>query len=168
MTLISINAMLQGDFTTPLSPGSRLEAIGKFLGVPDRWDFGIEDEFICQLGYRDFEINLRIRANLVEIERIWIGLWDSADDKPIPKPSRIRLARNKKVDLGGFTPGLPLSKAKAALDFLKLSYEEIDVNNGSEITKRLILPTNSELYFFRGNLEPVLMEIHFFVNTVDC
>jgi hypothetical protein len=165
MTLISINAMLQGNFTTPLSPGSKLETIGRFLGVPDRWDFGIEDEFICQLGYRDFEINLRTQANRVEIERIWIELWETADDKPIPKATRIRLARHTKVDVGKFEPGLPLSTAKAALDLLKLPYEEFDTKDGSEVVKRLILKTNSELYFFNGDHEPVLMEIHFFAKT---
>lgn len=165
MTQISINAMLQGDFTTALSPGGRLETLGKFLGIPDRWDFGIEDEFICQFGYRDFEINLRTQANRVEIERIWIELWETANDKPMPKATRIRLARQIKVDLGSFEPGLPLSTAKAALDSLGLSYEELATNDGSEVVKRLRLPTNSELYFFSGENEPILMEIHFFAET---
>lgn len=162
MTRISIDLMLIGEFDTPLSPGNRLENVGKFLGVPDRWDFGIEDEFICQLGYSDFELNLRTRANRVEIERLWIELWNTASGEPTPKTAPIRLTQGTQVDLGKFQPGLPLSLAKVALGSLDMSYEEFDFNDASEIVTKLLLPTNAELYFFRGEEEPVLMEIHFF------
>jgi hypothetical protein len=93
-------------------PGNRLEAVGRFLGVPERWDFGIEDEFVCQLGYGDFELNLRTQANRVEVERIWIEFWDTSADRPIPKTARIRLTGETQVELGEFQPGLPLSAAK--------------------------------------------------------
>jgi hypothetical protein len=164
MTIISISAMLQGEFSTPLFPGNRLERVGKFLGVPERWDFGIEDEFICQLGYGDFELNLRTQANRVEVERVWIELWDTSADKPIPKTDRIRLTQGTQVELGEFAAGLPLSAAKRALESLNLFYEESAPSDGSEVVKRLILPTHAELLFFRGEREPVLMEVHFFVD----
>lgn len=165
MTRISINSMLLGEFDSPLSPGNRLEDVGKFLGVPDRWDFGIEDEFICQLGYGDFELNLRTRANRVEIERLWIELWDTASGEPTPKAVPIRLTQGMKVDLGKFEPGLPLSLAKAALGSLDMSYEELNSKDASEIVIRLLLPMNAELLFFRGEDEPILMEIHFYSQT---
>lgn len=63
MRVIAITSMLVGTSDYPLVPGSKLEKLGKFLGVPDRWDFGIEDEFTCQLGYADFEFSLRTRSN---------------------------------------------------------------------------------------------------------
>lgn len=161
MASISIPSMLIEKFDSPLFPGNVLGEVGKFLGVPDRWDFGIEDEFICQLGYGDFELNLRTRANRVEVERIWIELWDTPDDKPTPKRAPIRLARHLRVDLGQFEPGLSVSAAKTALDSKGIPYEEYDQNDASETVKRLVLPSGGEFYFFGGDPEPSLMEIHF-------
>jgi len=162
MTRISIGSMLRGEFTTALFPGNRLEHVGKFLGVPERWDFGIEDEFICQIGYGDFELNLRTRANCVEVERIWIELWGASEGRPVPKTTPIRLNGRVQVDLGEFRAGVPLSAAKAALNSLNLHYQEFDPNEGSDVVARLLLPTNVEMDFFKGEREPVLMEIHFF------
>lgn len=156
--------MLRGEFSTPLYPGNRLERVGKFLGVPERWDFGIEDEFVGQLGYGDFELNLRTQANRVEVARIWIELWNTLDDRPIPKKVPIRLTGETQVELGEFQAGRPLSAAKRVLESLKLSYEEFTPNDGSEVVRRLLLPTHAELFFFEGELEPVLMEVHFFVD----
>jgi hypothetical protein len=42
MTTISIPSMLVGKFDSPLFPGNILEKVGKFLGVPDRWDFALK------------------------------------------------------------------------------------------------------------------------------
>ncbi|MBO3759306.1 hypothetical protein [Ciceribacter sp. L1K22] len=160
MTLISVSSMIRGEFHSPLAPRSRLEDLGKFLGVPERWDFGIEDEFICQLGYKDFEISLRARNNKVEIERIWIELWDSLNDVLIPK-KRIRLTRHLKVDFGVFLPGLPISKAKMELEKLDIRYQEIDILHDSEFRKVLKTSKKSELYFYSDDNEQSLMEIHF-------
>lgn len=167
MTRISIEAMLCGTFPTPLFPGNRLEHVGKFLGVPDRWDFGIEDEFICQLGYGDFELMLRTTANRVEVERIWVELWDTAEGMLIPKTARMRLARRIHVDLGKFGAGVPLSAAKAALGALDLTYQEYASQNASEVVRTLLLSTNAELLFFTGEREPVLMEIHFLAKASE-
>jgi hypothetical protein len=161
MRNISITSMLLGASESPLLPGSRLEKIGKFLGVPDRWDFGIEDEFICQLGYADFEICLRTRGNQVEVERMWIELWHARQGQPEPKTSPIRLVDGIDVDLGAFQPGMLLSSLKALFDSLHIDYEEYAEGGTSEIAARVVLGTNSELFFFRGDDEPRLMEIHF-------
>ncbi|THK36799.1 hypothetical protein EHS39_16910 [Ensifer sp. MPMI2T] len=160
MWRLSVTSMLLGAHETPVAPGSRLEKLGAFLGVPDRWDFGIEDEFICQLGYADFEISLRTRGNQVEVERVWLELWHAHNGEPQPKKSPIRLADGIQVDLGAFQPGISLSTAKALLDSLQIFYEE----DASEVTGRIALGTKSELLFFRGDDEPRLMEIHFYAD----
>ncbi|MCA1366612.1 hypothetical protein I6F15_04230 [Bradyrhizobium sp. BRP14] len=164
MRSLSVTSMLLGARETPLSPGSRLEKLGKFLGVPDRWDFGIEDEFHCQLGYADFEICLRTRGNRVEVERVWLELWDTPHGEPQAKESPIRLVDGIDVDLGAFQPGIPLSTAKALLDSLQVSYKESTQEDASEVTRRIALGTKSELLFFRGDDEPRLMEIHFYAD----
>ncbi|WP_331373637.1 hypothetical protein [Sinorhizobium chiapasense] len=156
--------MLLGARETPLAPGSRLEKLGEFLGVPDRWDFGIEDEFICQLGYADFEISLRTRDNRVEVERVWLELWHARNGEPQPKKSPIRLVDGIDVDLGAFQPGIPLSTAKALLDSLLVVYEEPPQEDAGEVASRIVLGTKSELLFFRGDDEPRLMEIHFYAD----
>jgi hypothetical protein len=164
MRNVVITSILQGARDYPLVPGARLEALGKFLGVPDRWDFGIEDEFTCQLGYADFEISLRTRANRVEIERVWVELWAAPQGEPQPKKSPICMAEGIEVDLGAFQPGTPLSSVKAILDELAVGYKELSQDNASEIVSKVVLDTNSELYFFRGEPEPRLMEIHLFAD----
>lgn len=165
MTRISINSMLRGEFASPLFPGNRLENIGKFLGAPDRWDFGIEDQFSCLPGYGDFELRARALGDRVEVERLWVELWDTDGERPIPKTAKIRLARRIHVDLGKFEAGLPLSTAKAALDSFNPAYQEVDPMKGFEVIKQLFLPTNATLDFFKGEQEPILMEIHFFSAT---
>ncbi len=162
MRVIAITSMLVGTSDYPLVPGSKLEKLGKFLGVPDRWDFGIEDEFTCRLGYADFEFSLRTRSNCVEVERVWLELWNAHHSEPQPKRSAIRLVEGIEVDLGGFQPGISLSSAKALLASLRIFYEEFSQADGSEIVSKIVLETKSELYFFQGDYEPRLMEIHFF------
>lgn len=162
MRTIAITSMLVGTSDYPLVPGTKLETLGKFLGVPDRWDFGIEDEFTCQLGYTDFEFSLRTRSNCVEVERVWLELWNAHQGEPQPKRSPIRLVDGIEVDLGGFQPGISISSAKALLDSLRVFYEEFSQDDGSEIASKIVLETKSELYFFQGECEPRLMEIHFF------
>ncbi|OAP49615.1 hypothetical protein [Sinorhizobium americanum] len=125
MRKISITSMLLGAVHTPLAPGSRLEELGKFLGIPDRWDFGIDEEFMCQLGYGDFEIALRARANRVEVEWVWLELWHARRGEPQPKAAPLRLVDGIDVDLGAFRPGISLSSVKALLDSLQLSLRRI-------------------------------------------
>ncbi|MCA1403492.1 hypothetical protein I6F26_02605 [Ensifer sp. IC3342] len=164
MRSLSVTSMLLGVHGTPVAPGSRMEKLGAFLGVPDRWDFGIEDEFICQLGYADFEISLRTRGNQVEVERVWLELWHAHNGEPQPKKSPIRLVDGIDVDLGVFQPGISLSTAKALLDSLQAVYEESTQQDASEVTSRIVLGTKSELLFFRGDGGPRLMEIHFYAD----
>lgn len=162
MKKMSLELMLRGERQTPLWPDNTLENIGRFLGTPDRWDFGIESYFVCQLGYADFEINLEARDNRVVVTRFWVELWNTPEGEPSPKKTPIRLAQGIKVDLGGLHPGLAFSNAKALLDSLGIKFQEFDHNDASEIVKRLLTASNAELLFFRSPDEPVLMEVHFF------
>jgi hypothetical protein len=114
------------------------------------------------LGYADFEFSLRTRSNCVEVERVWLELWNAHHGEPQPKRSAIRLVDGIEVDLGGFQPGISLSSAKALLASLRIFYEESSQGDGSEIVSKIALETKSELYFFQGDYEPRLMEIHLF------
>jgi hypothetical protein len=162
MKKMSLVSMLLGERQIPLWPGNTLENIGRFLGTPDRWDFGIESYFVCQLGYSDFGIKLQARDNRVIVTRFWVELWNTPEGEPSPKKTPIRLARGIKVDLGGFHPGLALSDAKALLVSLAITFQEFDRNDASEIVKELRTASSAELIFFRSAEGPVLMEVHFF------
>lgn len=158
--MMSMSAMIMGDYTGALSPGSRLEAVGRFLGVPGRWDFGIEDEFTCQLGYGDFEINIRTRNNVAEVERIWVELWSAFNGFPEPKKNAIRLVKHVKINLGKFSPGAPLSIVEDELERNFIDYK-IARFEGGEFKTCIYTSTGCELYFYEGDIEPILMEIHF-------
>lgn len=162
MKKISLELMLRGEQQSPLWPDNTLENIGRFLGTPDRWDFGVESCFVCQLGYADFEINLEARDNRIVVTRFWVELWNACDDQPVPKSPPIRLARGIKVDLGRFQPGLALADARTLLDSLGVRFQEFDRNDASEVVKKLRTASDAELYFFRGPDGPVLTEVHFF------
>ncbi|MEJ6783303.1 hypothetical protein [Aminobacter sp. Piv2-1] len=162
MKKISLVSMLLGERQTPLWPDNDLESVGRFLGPPDRWDFGIENHFSCQLGYGDVEIDLQARDNRVVVTRFWLNLWDTRGGEPAPKTAPIRLSRRIKVDLGGFHPGLAFPDAKALLDSLDVEYQEFDRDDASEIVKTLRTTPNVELRFFRSLSCPILMEIHAF------
>lgn len=161
-TVFSIKSMILREENVPFYPDDSLEKAGKILGVPDRWDFGIEKDFFCQLGYGDFEINIRGHENRVKIERIWVKFWDTLHNKPKPKERKIVFSKKVRPDLGVFEPGLSFAKTKGILMGMGLRYIEIDVNDSSETVKKIITENGCEVVFFNFDNCPVLMEIHFF------
>lgn len=160
MSQISIIDMLRGDQSSPFRVDSRLEQVGKFLGVPDYWDFGIEDDFSCLMGYGDFTITLWSQGKRVEVRKIGVTLWNAPQGRPQPKTTPIRISRKVKVVSGGIKPGLGLSDAKSFLRLNEIFYKEIDNDDASEVVKLLVLKNKAKLLFFAIDDEPKLAEIH--------
>ncbi|AZO35523.1 hypothetical protein EOA27_11925 [Mesorhizobium sp. M2A.F.Ca.ET.037.01.1.1] len=154
---LHILPLITGKKDMPLRVGADLGPVQKHLGFP-KWLYVYQNQpcgFL--LGYGDLEIDILTRRNRARVNRISIKLWHMPD---VAKSLPLKWSGNSQIDLDGFSPAMRLSSAKALLTDLGLHSEEYQVDSASETVRRLVLP-HTELHFFRGPEEPILMEIHF-------
>jgi len=154
---LHILPLILGQKDTLLRVGVDLGSVQKHLGSP-KWLYVYQDQpcgFL--LGYGDLEIEILTRRNRALVRRISIKLWHMPD---IPKPLPLKWSGNSRIDLDGFSPAMTLSAARTRVASLGLQGEEYKIESAFETVRRLVLP-HSELHFFKGPEEPILMELHF-------
>lgn len=162
MRKIFIEKMIAGDFGGPLFAGNRLEPVGSYLGTPEWWNFGSEDEFVALLGYSDFEVALVTRDNHIVVERIGLVLWLASQEEIALKSLPLRAAKGIKVEMGRISPGMSFQKLQIVLENLGLDYRYRRIQDASERTLVVTIATSRcEMLFFRVNGTDGLAEIQF-------
>lgn len=158
-THVKVLSLLTGESGLPLQAGGALEALGSWLGIPDWWNFGSEDYFLCTLGYKDCEIECSAHSGRVLIDRIQFILWEAKAGKPVAKSKPIGISNTIELQMDFLLPGSQLETIAEYLLDNNISFEDLGPIPGSEVVNRLKIGKCSTLMFFSTDQGSTLMEI---------
>lgn len=161
MTEIDLISLMHNDPKSPVRPDLALNEVGRILGPPDWWTFADDQPFSALLGYKDLEISLWARDDRIELRRMSFKLWVGSDEAILPK-NKISIARNIKLRLSGFFPGMPLDDARFVLSQAGIGFVQRAYDGISEVKCSLTLESKASLIFFDMANSVALAEVHFF------